>query len=262
MSHGHQRSVPDDWYRHSFDALYPIVYAHRSVEAAAPEAAFAVEQLGLSRGDGVLDLCCGNGRHMVHLLRRTDLVAGLDYSRDLLDLARTNTGGGLLLRADMRALPFDSAFDVVVNFFTSFGYFPTREENLRVVHEVARVLKPGGRFFIDYLNAGFVTNTLVPESTREQGGHQIREHRWIDPERRRVNKNTVVSEDGHVIGQWGESVQLYGATEFVELLAQGGLEVDQMYGDYSGAPLDDTRPRMIAVGRGKRGADGLARREE
>jgi len=242
-------SIGDDWYQRSFGAVYPVLYAHRSVEAAAPEAAFAAERLGLQSGDRVLDLCCGNGRHMVHLLRHTPRVVGLDYSLDLLSLASEQLGDGAgLVRGDMRALPFGMVFDAVTNFFTSFGYFGAPEENLAVVREVARVLKPMGRFFIDYLNPAHVAATLVPETVREHEGYQITERRWIDGERRRVNKATVVSRDGRMVGRWGESVRLYEEAEFRALLREGGLEIERLFGDYDGAPPSDDRPRLIAVG--------------
>jgi len=241
--------VDENWYRTSFDAFYPIVYAHRTVEAAESEAVFAAEQVGLRAGEHVLDLCCGNGRHIVHLLRRTPFVVGLDYSSDLLALARENLGDRpLLLRGDMRAIGLAESFDVVTNFFTSFGYFSTPEENLRVVHEVARVLRPGGRFVVDYLNAAYVAGHLVPESVREHDGYTIRERRWIDAVRRRVNKTTRLYNGDDALGEWGESVQLYEETEFRALLAQGGLEVDRVFGDYTGASMDAERPRMIVIG--------------
>jgi SAM-dependent methyltransferase len=242
--------IPEDWYSRSFRSLYPVIYAHRTVEAAEREAAFAAGQLALGGADQVLDLCCGNGRHMAHLLRRVRRVTGLDYSRDLLVLARETLGDHAgLVRADMRAIPFAvEVFEAVVNFFTSFGYFIAAEENARVVHEVARVLKPGGRFFIDYLNAAHVEQTLVPESFREYKEYGIQERRWIDGVRRRVNKIITVRRGGSALGSWGESVQLYEEGEFRALLSCGGLRVDRAFGDYDGTPPASSRPRMIVVG--------------
>ncbi len=242
------RHIPDDWYKEGFGALYPVVYAHRTVEAAAPEAAFAAAQLGLTAEDRLLDLCCGTGRHLVHLARRTSHVAGLDYSPDLLCLARRALGAGIpLLRADMRRIPFTGAFDCITSFFTSFAYFPKREENLGVVRETARALRLGGRFFIDYLNPGFVVANLAPESNREVGEYHVRERRWIAGER--VNKLTEVRRGGDAVARWTESVALYDEAAFVALLKEGGLRPDHLFGDYDGSPVDVSRPRMIAVGR-------------
>jgi SAM-dependent methyltransferase len=241
--------IAEDWYHVSFDSLYPIIYAHRTVEAARAESIFSIEQTKLRKGERVLDLCCGSGRHMAHLLRVTPHVVGLDYSTHLLAMAKEQLKGARgLVRGDMRHQPFDNVFDVVMNYFTSFGYFTTREENVRVVRNIAKSLKPGGRFFIDYLNREWAEDSLLSESIRHVDGYEVRERRWIDIDLHRINKSTRVLRDGEEINQHGESVQLYTPDAFVDILTEGGLRVDEVFGDYNGAALAPERPRMIAVG--------------
>ncbi len=245
-----ERRIDADWYRRTFDELYPLIYAHRTVESAGPEARFARETLGLGKDETVLDLACGNGRHLAYLAPRARCAVGLDYSRELLLRARSIVGPeALLVRADMRAVPFVSVFDCVTNFFTSFGYFPTEEENLQTVRSVAGALKPGGRFFIDYLNRGRVEQTLVPRSHRKAGDYEIAEERWIDPSLRRVNKTTTLYRGGEVVQVLGESVRMYEAEELIGLLEQGGLRVERLFGNFDGSDYAPGKPRMIAVGR-------------
>ncbi|MBM3290520.1 MAG: class I SAM-dependent methyltransferase, partial [Candidatus Hydrogenedentes bacterium] len=111
-----QDGIDPEWYEHAFGDLYPVVYAHRSVEAAAPEAAFAAEALGLRSGEWLLDLCCGSGRHLAHLSGITPRAVGLDYSRALLRLGRAQLGAAMrAVRGDMRAVPFVNAFDAVTS---------------------------------------------------------------------------------------------------------------------------------------------------
>lgn len=241
--------VAEDWFKSAFNDFYPVVYAHRTANAAAPEAAFALRCLDIQSGERVLDLCCGDGRHLAHLLKRTSRVVGLDYSRGLLQqAARATSGSAALVRADMRDIPFAGVFDAVVNFFTSFGYFVTREENARVARSIAQALKPGGRFLIDYLNDQYVKRTLVPHSVRVTEGYEVHERRWINAEDQRINKITRVRKEGCAVREMSESVQLYTPDEFGELLQRGGLRVDHFWGDYAGAPLSEACPRMIAVG--------------
>lgn len=244
-----QSNIAENWYHVSFDALYPMLYAHRTVQAAHPEVMFSIEHAPIRPSDCVLDLCCGEGRHMVHLIGHSRRVVGLDYSPDLLGPARRKLGGdALLVRGDMRALPFDAVFDVVANYFTSFGYFRSEEENLAVVKGMARALKPGGRFLIDYINLAHTQANLNPQTVRHHDAFEIRETRWIDGEAPRINKTTTVWRDGEKIGEKGESVQLYTPDEFDDLLHRGGLRVEHLYGDYTGAQCSASRPRMIAVG--------------
>ena len=241
--------VPDDWFERSFDALYPVLYAHRTVEAAAHESHFAAEKLGLCQGARVLDLACGNGRHLVHLRACGAIGIGLDYSRFLLSEAARILGSTAgLVRADMRAVPFHGRFDAVVNFFTSFGYFNERDENVRAVKNVAEALKPSGHFFIDYINSAHAEQHLVPLALRTAGELAVEESRWIDHATRRVNKCIVVRHPEKPVRRFAESVQLYEHDEFVQLLHDGGLKVTDVFGDYAGAPWDKSQPRMIAIG--------------
>ena len=245
-------NITHDWFESAFDALYPVVYAHRTVEAARPESVFAAEHLRIQLKDRLLDLCCGNGRHLVHMLRHTPHCTGIDYSAALLKLARTSTEGtAALVRADMRKLPFIEVFDVVVNFFTSFGYFMEDEDNEAAARARARALKPGGRFMIDFLNATHVEETLVPESDRQREEYRIFEKRWIDERLRRVNKSTVVERNGVRISMTSESVRLYGLADLEGMLGRYGLDIAAVYGNYDGSPLTFRQPRMILIGRKK-----------
>lgn len=244
-----QRTIEDDWYRRSFGAYYPVLYSHRTVDAAAPEVAFAAEQLKFDKHTHVLDLCCGTGRHMVHLNRTAGHVTGLDYSSELLRIASGLLREGVrarLVRGDMRRLPFGTAFDVVTSFFTSFGYFPHDEENEQTAREMARVLRPGGCFLMDHINAENVEKTLAGKTERQHNGYDIFERRWIDDGR--VKKETQLFRDGVLLGKWGESVQLYRLEILKALLGRCGLLIDRVFGDYQGSPMGPDRPRMIVVG--------------
>ncbi len=244
-----KRPIAEDWFHQSFDSLYPILYEHRTVEAARPESMFSIDQTQLGPGDSVLDLACGGGRHMAHLVGVSRQVVGLDYSPHLLSVAQETLGqSARLVRADMRRQPFKNAFDVVVNYFTSFGYFQTPEENLAVVQSIAAALRPHGRFFIDYLNRVWAENHLQPETRRKVQNFEISERRWIDNAHHRINKTTVVSKNGREVSDTGESVQLYTLQEFTALLSTGGLEIDRVFGNYDGVPMTDQQPRMIVVG--------------
>ncbi len=239
--------IDSDWFKLSFGELYPVVYAHRSIESAEPESQFAAEQLGIAPHARVLDLCCGNGRHLVHLRRYTDNAVGLDYSGELLAIAN-ETIQAQLVRADMRAIPFTGTMDAVVNFFTSFGYFEDDAENRAVVQGVSNALKPNGRFLIDYVNPASAQETLIPNSEREQDGYVIHETRWITETNRRLNKRTTLTKNGRTCAELGESVQLFTREELTALLESERLMVDAVFGDTDGTEFSSTSERMIMIG--------------
>ncbi len=245
----HKPTIAGNWFEDTFDTLYPLIYAHRTIEAAQAESLFAIQQLQLSRDDRVLDLCCGGGRHIAHLRKTTPHVIGLDYSTHLLQLGQEQLGPKIpLVRGDMRHLPFHNAFDVITNFFTSFGYFQDPAENLQVAQDLAKALKPRGRFFIDYIAKEHAIAHLEPESHRIAGDFDVHEQRWIETDGTRVNKSTIIKQGQDEIKRTGESVRLYTQDEFVRLLEAGGLSVNALYGDYDGSTCASDRPRMIAIG--------------
>ncbi|HJT78747.1 MAG TPA: class I SAM-dependent methyltransferase, partial [Gemmataceae bacterium] len=98
-----------------------------------------------------LDLCCGTGAALA-MVRPfcTEAVVGLDTSQGMLDVCRRRVAEAPgearveLVRGNALALPFGPAFDVIVS-FGAFGHILVRDEP-RFVGEIARVLRPGGRF--------------------------------------------------------------------------------------------------------------------
>jgi ABC-type lipoprotein export system ATPase subunit/SAM-dependent methyltransferase len=101
----------------------------------------------------ILDIPCGWGRHAFEFARRGIEVIGMDLCEDFLNDGRSSAAStdGLSITfktGDMRNIPLNSeSVDVVVNLWTSFGYF-SDEENKRVLQEFSRVLKPGGQLII------------------------------------------------------------------------------------------------------------------
>ena len=98
-----------------------------------------------------LDMCCGTGAAMRHLRPRCrDRVVGIDFSQGMLDIARRCTAAAPgdaaieLVRGNVLHMPFRAAFDVAVC-FGALGHILPAEQSLFVA-QVAKVLKPGGRF--------------------------------------------------------------------------------------------------------------------
>lgn len=234
------------WYREWFGQDYLDLYAHRDQGEAERGVARVVEWLGPERPNAVLDLACGAGRHTEALRKRGLRALGVDLSLTLLagrpDLPR--------VRGDMRCLPFtDGSFDWVLNFFTSFGYFETERENFRVLEEMVRVMRPGGRFLIDFLNRDRVLAELTAAETDEVDGRRIDVQRWYDPATCRINKRITVSPPGRPARNYLESVRAYSKEEVTIGLSWAGLELTDLYGNFQGDPFQSDSERLILLGR-------------
>lgn len=241
-----------DWYEKSFGEDYLLVYKHRDADGAAREVKKMISWLDLPPGSRVLDLCCGTGRHSLALADSGYRVSDVDLSGVLLREARRSDVRRRVEwhQADMRSLPLDGGFDAVLNLFTSFGYFREDGEQLKVLREIYRMLKPGGRFIIDFMNSPHVRVHLVPVSKREAEGQLIVEQREIVQDF--VTKDiaiTPIKGNGEE-RRYHERVKLYTLGQMKRMLADAGLAVDGVHGGYDEDEgyEEQTSERMIFVG--------------
>jgi ubiquinone/menaquinone biosynthesis methyltransferase len=96
-------------------------------------------------GERALDLACGTGDIAFRLAASGARVCGLDITPRMLQLARAKLSPGACTwtTGDMTALPFaDGAFDLVT---TGYGLRNVPDLDAAIA-EIARVLRPGGRF--------------------------------------------------------------------------------------------------------------------
>ncbi|WP_103108679.1 class I SAM-dependent methyltransferase [Brevibacillus reuszeri] len=239
--------MAEEWFERSFREDYVLVYRHRDDSAADGEIANLLERLPIKSTGRVLDLCCGSGRHSRALARRGYDVVGVDLSPVLLQLAEEqNTFPQLsFARCDMRNIPYKGEFDIVVNLFTSFGYFSSDEENATVIRNMSQALKTQGEVIIDYLNPAYVTANLVAESTKEVGEMLIKEKRWI--ENGFVKKRIEIHEGANSEPrEYHEQVRLFEVEQMISMLEQSGFGQIQVFGNYQFEEyVANESPRMI-----------------
>lgn len=238
------------WFRDWFGEEYLELYPHR--DEAEAERAVRLYREAVAPEGPVLDLACGAGRHLRELARTGVPAVGLDLSRALLAEARAADPEARLVRGDMRRLPFsDGAFGGLTSFFTSFGYFAARADDLRVAREMRRVLRPGGSFMLDFFNADRVREELVPRDVREFAGRRVTQTRKIVDDtvvkRIRIEQLEGEGEDPDP-RHFHERVRLYTDEELTGLLEAAGLVVERRYGDYEGGGADPDAERLILVG--------------
>ena len=240
-------SMPDDWFEDWFGEEYLALYEHRDHHEAREVVALIAERMGAVVDAPVLDLACGAGRHQRTLCDRGWWTVGLDLSPSLLRAARAEDRTAPLVRADMRELPFaDGSFALVVNLFTSLGYFREDAQHLRVLVDVARVLQRGGWFVLDYLHAEQVRMTLVPRDERTVGSVSVEQEREISTDGRFVRKTITIGELGRT---FVERVRLFEPGELIALCRAAGFSVEAVLGDYDGSELLAGSPRVILFAR-------------
>jgi ubiquinone/menaquinone biosynthesis C-methylase UbiE len=125
---------------------------------------------------------------------------------------------------------------------------------VRVLGEMKRVLKPGGRFLIDFLNPAYLKQHLIPVSERvdEPTGYRIREARTFEGDFvvKRITVSSPADETGSASRHYEERVRLIELAQFEEMLQEAALSLDLVYGDYEGNAYETmTSKRLILLGR-------------
>ena len=170
------------------------------------------ERLGAQRGDRVLDLGCGAGRHAFESVRRgcvtvasdrdtdelrsvTDMFAAMDDAGEIDSQAPQRISHAVV--ADATALPYpDGSFDRVI----AAEVLEHIDDDVTAIAELARVLRPGGTIAV-----------TVPARSAERVC-------W------------ALSGDYHAPAVPGGHVRIYSSSELRAKLAAAGLEVSDSHG--------------------------------
>ena len=165
MTHESGTLAPDG-VRSMFDRNAPVYDLMNRVMTAGLDQRWRrlTVRLVVSRGDRVLDACCGTGDLAVAARNAGADVVGLDFSARMLERARRKDPSLEWVQGDMLELPFESgSFDAVT---VGFGVRNVADLE-RGLAELRRVLKPGGR-------------VGVLEITRPRGPLRLFYRLWFD----------------------------------------------------------------------------------
>lgn len=238
----------ENWFVSWFNShYYHLLYKNRDEQEAADFIAGLLDYLKLERGVKVLDLACGKGRHSAQLRKVGYDVIGIDLSEDSIANAKENfeKEGLEFFEHDMRELYWSDYFDLVVNLFTSFGYFHDAEDDQKTINGVADSLKPGGMFVMDFMNATKVEANLVHHEEKTIEGVKFEMSRSVEEG---VIKKNIHLIDGEVELDFEEKVDGLKLDSFKKYFKIAGLELLETFGDYDLRPFDESKSdRLIMI---------------
>ncbi|MHC4416752.1 MAG: class I SAM-dependent methyltransferase [Planctomycetota bacterium] len=245
--------MSDAW--HEDDALWeqlaPALFPKRHWERAETEVQQIVDLLDLSAGASVLDLACGPGRHALELARRGFRVTAVDRTKAYLKQARRRADDeGLaieLIESDMRTFRRPETFDLVINMYTSFGYFDEPSDDRLVAGNAFASLKAGGRLVMELFGKELTAADFRSRDWDElDDGALFLQERTVEDHWRSLRNRWILIR-GHERREFHFSLRPYSAGELMDLLGRAGFGETVAYGSLAGDPYDNTAKRLVIV---------------
>lgn len=236
----------DEWFKNWFDTPhYHILYQERDYSEAEYFINNLLSHLDIPVGSKCLDLACGKGRHSIYLNKKGLNVTGLDLSEYNITKAKKYENDTLHFDVhDMREVYKENKFNYVFNLFTSFGYFDDVEDNQKTLDAVNKMLKPEGKFVIDFMNAYHVIHHLVKEEKKTLDGIDFNLSRKYDG--KYITKDIEFKDKGKRYF-FQERVQAIKKDEFEILLAKSGFEILDVFGNFSLEPYDKVKSDRLII---------------
>ncbi len=219
--------------------------------------------LAAGRDGDILDLGAAAGRVSLHLASLGMRVVAVDVDDAMVEHIRANAEARGLTervdarRGDLRALDLGRRFPLILLPMNTLQVFLTRDEQLAALGAVRRHLADDGEFVFDVIAADLtaleqVIGVVHPTTTHhtDDGRTLVHHARFddVDRESGTVRFTLLIDEmgpQGSTHFERPHTVHLYHPSELWELLSDVGLQVNAVYGDFDGSPLDETSERQI-----------------
>jgi D-alanine-D-alanine ligase len=228
-----EQFVKVDWWKRIFNAYYLRTDGDvvEDQKITSSEVDYFIKILDLKPENKILDLCCGQGRHTIELAKREfGKIEGLDRSRYLIQKARTNAKKASIFckfkEGDARKLPYTAdQFDNVMILGNSFGYFETLNDDLRVLQESFRVLKPWGKILIDLSDGEFLKKNFQPRSWEwiNKEYFVCRERSLSLDQQRLISREVITHVNKGVMVDQFYAERLYTKEQITQILTKAGF---------------------------------------
>ena len=234
------------WFQSWFDtSYYHILYKHRDYKEAEVFIKNIVKYLNLDKDDSILDLACGKGRHSIFLNSLGYKVTGLDLSKNSIEHAKTHESNSLHFDVHDMRNTYKTQFEVVLNLFTSFGYFDEDVDNFKVIQTIKSSLKQNGIGVIDFMNSPVVIENLMAQNSYEDEGVKFKLKRSYT--NGFVTKKIEVK-DADKTYHFQEKVRAFNFKDFETMLSNAGLHLLDCFGSYKLEPFNSKiSERLILI---------------
>ena len=235
-----------EWFASWFDtSYYHILYKHRDDTEAQEFIKNIVNLLTIKKEEKLLDLACGKGRHSIFLNKLGYNVVGADLSKNSINIAKKFENERLrFIEHDMRS-SLQHKYDVILNLFTSFGFFEDDNEDIKILKNIKNGLKPNGIAIIDFMNSKKVINHLVPEEVQKIDGITFKLSRYVENGFVIKKINFDANGENHT---YFEKVKCLDLSKINLYLDSVGFKIKHTFGNYQLDSFNEnTSDRLILV---------------
>lgn len=223
------------WFESWFDSpYYPILYNHRNQKEAEKFISQLINTLSVPNGSSMLDVACGRGRHSIYLASLGYDVTGIDLSPKSIEYAIQFSNDKLSFEVHDMRIPYPKKVDVLLNLFTSFGYFDDDSDHLVALKAFRKNLNPNGIAIIDFLNINYVTEHLIPHETIQKKNIRFNIQRQIADG---YITKTISFETEKKSYVFYEKVRALSYFDFKKLLDDAHLRILNCWGGYNLKPF-------------------------
>ena len=210
-----------------------------------------------------LELGCGTGRLLIPLARTGARLVGVDFSADMLERARTRSRAlpsarrPGLVRGDIRALPIASAsLERVMAPYGVLQSLISDNDLSAAIHEVHRILKPGGRFGID-LVPDLVDWRAYQKQVRFRGTLRGQPITLVESVRQQRKAGITIFDEDYRLGRGRTATRRRFSLTFKTVpmdamiagLEEAGFQIDLVSGSYTGSAWTRDAPVWLIVAR-------------
>lgn len=225
------------------------------------------------RKQDILEIASGTGRAAIPIAQAGHRVLGIDFDPHMVEIAQRKAAFvGLppkqleFRQGDALKLSLGRKFDWACIFFNTFLAFETLEKQDACLQSAKKHLKPNGRLFIDILQPNVVL--MGQEKSRDLDPHVFFAPtlgqtvlKTIDVDRdpaTQIEHITFRYRWHNANGRAKQRTMKFDMTfifprELKMLLERNGFELEYLWGNYDGSPVEADSPRLIARARLRRG---------
>jgi ubiquinone/menaquinone biosynthesis C-methylase UbiE len=210
--------------------------------------------LKVRRGNNLLDVACGYGRHALIFSGKYGLkITGIDISTGIITAAkRLAHEKGLDIKYEVRNaadLPWHEKFDYAMIAFNTLSLFGP-ENAPKVLQGIHRALKQGGRLFLDLDNKPYNCRYGTHDTHWYMwpSGFTLQELYFHENISSEIARDIIFTKDSGIDDSFIIFKRIYSVREIKKLLKDCGFLVEQIYGDWDLSPLKVKSPKMILLG--------------